>query len=320
MHTILQILNLGVTAINLKDIINTLECSRCDYKLLTDTVEMLSKKYGTEYLSIGKSYLCRDIHAVSIGSGKKIFLYVGAHHACEYITASLLLLFLCELCELADKDAYVYGRSISDILKMRRLIIIPMINPDGAELAINGIRSAAPISEMLLKHQSDGDFSHWKANCRGVDLNHNYDDGFSEYKHFEKENGITRGAQMYSGEFPESEPESAALASLVRSFLPCAALSLHTQGEEIFYGANEHYEDPKIKNIAYRLSALCSYRPCRTTGSASYGGFTDWMVRQMGIPCFTLECGKGCNPLPDNDLRYIYATLRKLLFLFPTLF
>ena len=37
----------------------------------------------------------------------------------------------------------------------------------------------------LKYNQQSDDFSHWQANARGVDLNHNYDSGFYEYKKIE---------------------------------------------------------------------------------------------------------------------------------------
>jgi g-D-glutamyl-meso-diaminopimelate peptidase len=77
-----------------------------------------------------------------------------------------------------------------------------MLNPDGVDLQIKGIEAGGILSERLLKMNGREDFSHWQANARGVDLNHNYDAGFHEYKKLEKENDICAGATRYSGEYP----------------------------------------------------------------------------------------------------------------------
>jgi g-D-glutamyl-meso-diaminopimelate peptidase len=73
------------------------------------------------------------------------------------------------------------------------LSVIPMLNPDGVEYQIHGVEENNPLRERLLE-MNDGseDFSAWQANARGVDLNHNYDAGFAEYKQLEKEQNIKK--------------------------------------------------------------------------------------------------------------------------------
>ena len=46
---------------------------------------------------------------------------------------------------------------------------------------------------------------------------------------------------------------------------------------------------------------------------------TDFVVGELGRPAFTLECGKGENPLPLSDYFPIYAGLREVLFTLPVL-
>ena len=164
------------------------------------------------------------------------------------------------------------------------------------------------------------DFTHWQANGRGVDLNHNYNFSFAEYKQLEMENGIEGGAPTrYSGEYPESEPETGYLCNYIRfygDFL--GALTLHTQGEEIYYKSAEKAAKGS-EAIAKKMAQWSGYRLSEAKGLASYGGLTDWCIQTLGIPSFTLECGKGNNPLHASQAISIYASLRKSLFLFPTL-
>ena len=54
-------------------------------------------------------------------------------------------------------------------------------------------------------------------------------------------------------------------------------------------------------------------------GMAAYGGLTDWCIRSLQIPSFTLECGKGENPLPLEEYFCVYAALRQLFFEAPLL-
>ena len=65
---------------------------------------------------------------------------------------------------------------------------------------------------------------------------------------------------------------------------------------------------------------MTGYKPSHTDGTASYGGLTDWYINEYGKPSFTLECGKGENPLPISQILPIYTRLREVLFTFPILF
>ena len=76
----------------------------------------------------------------------------------------------------------------------------------------------------------------------------------------------------------------------------------------------------KTTAIAQRISALTGYNIRQASGLASYGGLTDWCVQKLQLPSFTLECGKGVNPLPIEKADTIYTQLRLLLFTFPTYF
>ena len=50
------------------------------------------------------------------------------------------------------------------------------------------------------------------------------------------------------------------------------------------------------------------------TGLASYGGFKDWFLLHFRRPAFTIEVGKGENPLPVRDFFPIYDKVEAMLF------
>ncbi len=256
---------------------------------------------------IGKSLVGREIPLVTVGQGKKSVLFVGTHHGMEWITTALLLDFLRDV----GKEV-ARGGDLSVVLENRALCVVPMLNPDGVELQINGKDELNPLTDRL-NAMSGGDFSRWQANGRGVDLNHNYDAGFFEYKDYEREHGISAGATLFSGEHPESEPETSALCSFIRARGIDLLIALHTQGEEIYYDYNGIVPDGG-KVIAKRLSALTGYSLSEPTGSAAYGGLKDWFIKEYGLPAFTVECGKGVNPLPISDSDIIYKGIRNALF------
>ncbi len=293
----------------------------CDHDLVGAYISVLLSRYSfLEQVYVGESIRGRELYCVRLGrADAQPVLYVGAHHGMERITSSLLLRFINEYCESMAEGVRMYGVGMDYIFSERCIYVLPMLNPDGVELSLRGASEESPLYERLLRMNGGDDFTHWQANERGVDLNHNYAAGFTEYKALEKEDGIINGPTKYSGEYPESEPETSALCRLIRTVSPEMILTLHTQGEEIFYTSGGTC--PKISHrIGRVMSDMTGYRLAEPEGSAAYGGLTDWFVAEYGKPSFTIECGKGKNPLPPDDFFNIYARLRELFFRAPILF
>lgn len=297
--------------------------SPLDYRALMDTIQLFSERYPFINVTyMGTSILGRGIPMVSLGDGGgkcKSLLYVGCHHGMEWITSIVLLRFIEDYCEAFKGRDCVYNVNVQRLFRSRTIHVIPQLNVDGADIQINGAGGCI-LEDRLLSMNGGGDFSHWQANARGVDLNHNYDAGFYDYKKLEAELGINGGcATRFSGESPESEPEVASLTSLIRySSEIRTVLTLHTQGEEIYYTSGG-YCPPGSRSIGRLLSRMTGYKLTCPEGAACYGGLTDWYIRKMHRPSFTVECGSGVNPLPIDDYKDIYAKLGEALFSMPIL-
>lgn len=275
-----------------------------------------------EITTLGESILGRSIPMITMGEGKKTFLYVGTHHAMEWMTSVLLLRFINEYAEGLREGRRIYNVHLPYLFRERRIIVIPMLNPDGVSYVLEGVSPDNPLMPRLERmNPNHPDYSHWQANARGVDLNHNYDAGFAEYKALEHAANIHGGAPTrYSGECPESEPEVGYLCNYLRFHREeiHAIMTLHTQGEEIYYSSGEEVT-PRSAAMAKALSRLCGYQLSTPEGMASYGGLTDWCIRSLGLPSFTIECGKGENPLPAEQYFCVYAALRQMFFEAPLL-
>lgn len=303
-----------------------------DHAALTAAAAELTAAYPAITKStLGKSVLGREIIMLSAGSAEaeKSVLYVGAYHATEYITAAVLLRFLADLGEAAEKGLSICGVNVKRMLERRRIYVVPMVNPDGVELHLHGVGEGCVLAPRLAA-MSRGDYSHWQANARGVDLNHNHNARFYEYKTIEAERGIVPGPTLWSGVAPESEPETQAICALLRYDASVrTVLSLHTQGEVIYCGGVKAAsaeqrgggEDAPVgsRSLGRTLSRMTGYSLDEADGTAAYGGLVDWYVRQFGRPGFTLECGRGENPLPPEQALAIYARLREALFCAPYL-
>lgn len=292
-----------------------------DYEKEKEMISALAEKYDfLNITEIGKSILGRSIPMLTLGDGNKSVLYIAAHHGMEWITSAILLRFVNEYCEYLSNTRTVFGISLPYLFEARTVHIIPMLNPDGVEYSLHGIGKDHVMYDRLIKMNGGSeDFSNWQANARGVDINHNYDAGFEEYKRIEKELGIFGGAPTkYSGEYPCSEPESFSLCHLVRIKEVSAVLTLHSQGEEIYYTSGDVTAKASLA-VGKIISRLTGYKLSKPEGTAAYGGFTDWFIREFDRPSFTIEVGKGKNPLPFSEFEKIYSELREMLFTFPTL-
>ena len=274
--------------------------------------EWIEKKHrGTDTTVIGRSIFSREIKAYFIGSGKRYVTVFATHHALESITANLSYMLIDLLLSSRCKNG-VYSMDCKLLLSKYRFVIVPCVNPDGVELHYH-TADGTPLYDRLMR-MSGGDFTTWQANARGVDLNHNYDAGFGEYKLIEKERGIVPGPTLYSGEYPESEPETKSVATLIRTLDPAAVVSLHSQGEEIY----AFPRTPKVERIARRFAQMTGYTLKAPTGTASYTGLCDY-TGSLGIPSFTLEVGRGTNPLPESAATDIFLRIARALLFLPTL-
>lgn len=291
-----------------------------DHERMMRILDKMAECYP--FLSVsymGESILGRGIPLVTLGEGNKSVLYVGAHHGMEWITSWLLLRMLEEYCELYQNGGKVFDCNVRYLFGARTLCIVPMLNPDGVEYQLHGVSENHILYDRLRSmNGGSADFSRWQANARGVDLNHNYNAGFVEYKRLEAEHGILGGAPTrYSGESPESEPEVGHLCNYIRYHEGLRmVIALHTQGEEIYY-SSVGKTTPKSARMAQTFARMCGYTPKEPEGMAAYGGLTDWCMEEMAIPAFTVECGKGNNPLPITDCFGIYARIRQMLFSAP---
>ncbi|MBQ7353529.1 MAG: hypothetical protein IJW54_05975 [Clostridia bacterium] len=296
-----------------------------DYKSLIEELEILCEKYDNfNYSYIGESMLKRPIPIITLGDRKaeKSVLYVSTHHPQENICTTLMLSFIKEYLEAYKSYRQLFSINLHYLYKMRKIYIVPMLNPDGVEYRLNGIDDDNPIKNRVIAYnEGENDFSKWNSNARGVDLNHNYNAGFEEYKEIEKQKKIMAGRSKYSGEFCESESETACLCNFIRfhSEELKGVISFHSQGEEIYYTYKEKAPD-KSKHLVNIMERMTGYKKSIPEGTASYGGLTDWLISEFNLPAFTLECGKGKNPLPIENSFSIYSKLRELLFTFPIFF
>ncbi|SFA54306.1 ABC-type branched-chain amino acid transport system, substrate-binding protein [Parageobacillus thermantarcticus] len=202
------------------------------------------------------------------------------------------------------KYAFAYGNnqkmdnySIRKTLDHTSIWFVPMVNPDGVTLVQRGYKAVKNSNLVLKINRGKKDFSAWKANIRGVDLNRQYDaywkticcnPGKPWYKN-------------YKGPRPYSEPEAQAMRdfTLAHNFL--TTVSYHSSGQIIYW----HFHQSKTQaqrdyRLALMLSKKTKYSLVKPTKNPSGGGYKDWFVIRFKRPGFTIEVAPyvGERPVP----------------------
>lgn len=283
------------------------------------TVEQLQNALCARYpcfrmWPIGRSALGKTLRAVVLGDGDECVLMAAAFHGQEWMTA-LVCLRLCEEIGEALISGYsLEGWDLRRALCDRQIVWVPLVNPDGADIAIHGSGNAGRFAPLVNKLGGD-EVGRWQANARGVDLNHNFNAGWDKLQQAERKNGIVGpAARQWGGPHPHSEPETVTMVALCDRLLPRHAVALHSQGEEIYWQYGVH-TPPKAKLMADAMAAVSGYIVSHPTGLASHGGFKDWFIETYRKPAFTIELGKGVNPLPLNCFEATYRKAREMLIL-----
>ncbi len=273
-----------------------------DYnKLMNDIKRLLGVYPFIQIPVIGKTVLGKKIPEIVIGMGEKRVHYNGSFHANEWITTSIIMTFLNDYLLALINHIPVRGLTMFPLYELSSLSTVPMVNPDGVDLVLHG----PPENEIWNKkvvdfNKGSTDFTDWKANIRGVDLN----DQFPARWELEKARNQTEpGPRDFVGEKPLSEPEAIAMAKLIKKRDFARVLAFHTQGEVIYWGF-ENLEPPESEVIVKEFGRVSGYEPVQTI--ESYAGYKDWFVQDWKRPGFTIELGRGINPLPLSQFNEIY--------------
>ena len=273
-----------------------------DYASLMSDLRRLENVYPFMRVpSIGNSVLGKSIPETLIGNGNKRVHYNGSFHANEWITTPIIMTFLNDYLLALTNKSSIRGLSMQSFYGQTTLSVVPMVNPDGVNLVLNGPPEAEPWNERVVElNRGSQDFSGWKANIRGVDLN----DQFPAKWELEKERNPSQpGPRDYVGPNPLSEPEAIAMAEMTRRRDFARVLAFHTQGEVIYWGF-ENLEPPESEAMVNEFARVSGYQPVKTI--ESYAGYKDWFIQDWRRPGFTVELGFGINPLPLSQFDEIY--------------
>ena len=250
---------------------------------------------GLELFNVGKSTLGKNILATHVGSfdGTQIIIQ-GGIHAREYISSLLMI----------EQARYLHS---NDLVKEGGIYFIFLTNPDGAEIALDGIAQIpCEITRQYLTLGNNGrdDFSTFKANVNLVDLNTNFDADWGEGG----QNIFCPNAENFVGFYPNSEREVQNLINFTQRIKPSLTISYHSKGEVIYYGFEGESEQNIVRDraIGEQLSTLTGYPLIFTENST--GGYKDWCIKNLQIPAYTIEVGSNSlsHPIGEENLPEIF--------------
>ena len=257
----------------------------------------------------------RPIYAASLGRGPRRVLYSAAHHANEWLTATVLLKFIEDYAEALQNDGTIGGVNARALFDSATVFLVPMVNPDGVDLV-----TGAATEEEREEARSLAAFypgipfpDGWKANLKGVDLNLQYPAGWLTAREIKFSQGYTRpGPRDFVGRFPLSQVESGMLADYTQRIDPDLVIAWHSQGQVIYwqYGG---IEVEGARELAEHFAEISGYALEDTPYNSSFAGYKDWFIQSYRRPGFTIEVGSGENPLPVSQFDEIYAASLPIL-------
>jgi carboxypeptidase T len=239
-----------------------------------------------ELKEIGRSIEGRPILALRIGDrrgGVPKLLFMGCHHAREWIAVEVPFLLARELVERADET------SVAGWLTSGEIWVAPMVNPDGHEHS----RSEARLWRKNRRLNDDGSI--------GVDPNRNY--GYMWGTLDVPTSSHVPSDETYVGPRAFSEPETQAIRDLVGCERFAGVITYHSYSQLILYPWG--YTEGQIPDVQHReqMAGMAGEMQTLIQGvhgkiyvpqqaSQLYptaGDTTDWTYGTYAIPSFTIE-------------------------------
>ena len=252
----------------------------------------------------------RPVRTLVLGRGERQVLFSAAHHANEWLTATVLLKFAEDLAEAIASGGTIWDVPAKNIDNLVTVHLVPMVNPDGVDLVTGAIREGSEeytLAQSWARNYPAIPFPEgWKANLNGVDLNLQYPAGWLRAREIKFSQGYTRpGPRDYVGRAPLSQREARALAEYTEDVDPRVVLAYHSQGQVIYW----QFGDRPVagaRELGEEFARVSGYALEDTPYESSFAGYKDWFIQDFRRPGYTIEVGTGENPLPLGQFDQIY--------------
>lgn len=280
-----------------------------DHSRVEQDIHTLYEMYSMfQVRVIGESEQGRSITEITIGNGPLHVHLNASFHGNEWVTTNVVMQFVQDYVHAIATGGHLYGIPAETLYTECTLSVVPMVNPDGVEIAQYGPHDEErPVYRSMLLHEGVT-FQDWKANARGVDLNNQFPTNWEIEKN--RKWAKIPAYRDYPGAAPLTEKEAIVMQKLVEEKQFHRVVALHTQGKEFYWG----YEgiEPKVSALlAARFERASGYKAVQMIDS--HAGFKDWFIATYEKPGFTIELGEGVNPLPIEQFESIYRDVIGIL-------
>lgn len=256
-------------------------------KLVAANCQDLVNKYPDliKMESIGTSTCGTEIILLKVGTGEKKALVTGGIHSREDITVNYVMRCVEEYAEAFYSKTGKYGSfKLSELLTEWTLYVVPLMNPDGIDIANDG---AIPLYKNGVPLTEDELFD-YKNTSTGVNLNRNFP---FEWGYTAPEiNKTTPDIDSYIGKSEASEPETQAIIRLCEQNAFEWLFSFHIKGNMLYWADSVNSNAEKAEKMANRLVVNCKFNLMRTSSVAgASGGMENWFRQQYNKPGFCVE-------------------------------
>ncbi|WP_078435490.1 M14 family metallopeptidase [Metabacillus halosaccharovorans] len=257
------------------------------YQLMKKNLLSIAKAYDLEVRRFGQSEFGRDLLAVKIGHGENTVFITGSHHGREWLSTHIVMEMIKQYAE-AYKNSRPFSGHSPEILDDVAIWFIPMVNPDGVTIQQKGISSFPYLLQEVYidMNEGDADFTRWKANGLGVDLNRQYPAGWDNIE------GDTADASYshFKGKKPLESKETKALTHFTKQIKPLTTAAYHTSGRELYwYYFNSFHHLQRDYSLTEKISKKTGYEISYPPFDAIGGGYTDWFIQEYERPAVTIE-------------------------------
>ncbi len=254
------------------------------YERISGEISHLAENYQSlmNCLVIGESHDGRDIFMIRMGHGENVLFCTAGVHGREVINPVILLKMIEEYAKAYEDGILLDGQyNVCQLLQKYSICFIPLVNPDGYEIALYGFSSIHnPILRQAQRIRRL-EWKNWKFNARGVDINRNF-----PCKSYVR--------QSYY-EYPASENETRALMRAFQSRPSVGYIDFHSRGKVIYYyrramtetyNRNSQELASHIQEVShYSLGAREDELPAETSG----GNTVHYYSENFKAPAITVE-------------------------------
>ncbi len=286
------------------------------YEKMLQNGNALVEKYGIQKEVIGTTLFGRDIVCFKVGNdnASRKMLVVSGVNGSEHDNALVMMKQIETY--LADTASTFHGRKYAEIFNVCQVYFVPMLNPDGIELSINGLASVPEqyrqSVEQIAKYSAENglmkenDYSLWNANGQGIDVSINFGNSFIV--------SSTLSSQPASKNFPGEEfetNEAKAIRDLCHKVNFETATQYAGKGNLVDWSFGQNISAQVSRDLASGLSdntgfTIISNGPnrdfCITVNLAQ------WFIYEFDRPGFTVMMGEN-TPYTKNDVQSMWNAL-----------